>query len=264
LKARIRRLWPIMAIASLLGAAIHLLLHDVQHVWLLLTLALFFVPAIYEGGTIYPLNGSILWELVANLVHVRWLRRLPSSNLLAFALATGLSTCGTIILNGANTSGPNGDLWWLAAARVGWSYTIGMRFASCHQNAPSQSLLSWWHALMLFMIAIIVLPYLPLSASSGDILFTIVLSPVLFWLLLTSRTPVASGRRLSQLGALSFPLYAVHLPVLTLFGTFALSRGAAAALGVSASMSLAGLLSGWTDRQRLKGKSAESPAAVEV
>jgi peptidoglycan/LPS O-acetylase OafA/YrhL len=267
LKARIRRLWPTMAIASLLGAAIHLLLGDIQNVWPLLLLALLLIPSIGQNGTIYPLNGpqwSIFWELAANLVHVRWLRRLSSCSLRIFAWAIGLCTCGTIVFCGANTAGPNGDLWWFAAARVGWSYSIGMLFASTEWNAGRWPVLSWWHALTFFMIGIMVLPHLPISTTAGDILFTIFLSPGLFGLLLASRPPVRSSRRLSQLGALSFPLYAVHLPLLTLFAAFALSRGAAAALAVSAALCLSALLSGSNGRRQAERKSGRARAAVKV
>lgn len=267
LRARIRRLWPMMAIASLLGAAVHLLLNDVQNVVPLLLLALLLIPFIGHSGAVYPLNGpqwSILWELFANLVHVRWFRRLATPRLLVVGLLMGLFTSAAIVVCGANTSGPNGDLWWLTVARVGWSYLIGMLFASYQQTAHWRTFLSWQQALALFVIAVLILPLLPLATSAGDIIFTIVISPALFWLLVTARGPVSAGQWLSKLGALSFPLYATHLPLLTMWAALDMPKATAAALGVTSSLCLSACLSGSSDHRRAKRQATPPRSRLEM
>lgn len=69
---------------------------------------------------------------------------------------------------------------------------------------------------MLPAICVIVLPDLPVSIAVGDMLTTIVVFPALFWAAAIAVTPRAAGPWLDWLGALSFPLYAIHLPILEL------------------------------------------------
>ncbi len=261
LKARVRRLWPTIAAAAILGAIIHAVLGDVAHPTTFLLLALLIVPAIWNDGAIFPLNGpqwSLFWEGVANLVHVLWLRRLTERELVLVSLVMGLSVITAIELWGAAMFGPTSNGWWLALARVGWSYTAGMLIGRRYQGTAWRPVLAWWQALALPMLVVLALPFVPLPTKTGDELLIIVVFPLLFWLLATARPPRRAREALARLGALSFPLYAVHLPLLDLFAGFGAPRIAAAALATTASLLFAMGLSG---AGRRRGEMA-SPTAV--
>lgn len=241
LTARLRRLWPTVAAAAVLGASVAWMIGDTAYLPLKLVLALLLLPAIWQNNGLFPLNGpewSILWELVANAAHVLVLRRLGGRGLVAVGLVMGLMTLAAISATGADASGPDGSSWWLALPRVGWAYVMGMVIARLHGTGRWRASTAWWPALALPAAIVLALPLLPGPVAAGDAGF-VVLLPLLFWPIATARPPVGAARWLTRLGRLSFPLYAIHLPLLTLLAASDWPRPAAAALGAAASLLLA-------------------------
>jgi peptidoglycan/LPS O-acetylase OafA/YrhL len=266
-KARVCRLWPMIALGTLIGASVHLILNDVPEVFSTLVLALLLIPFASQSGPVFPLNGpqwSIFWELFANLVHIRWLRRVHAAKLLSLSLILAAFVFLAIGFAGGNTVGPNADLWWMGGARVAWSYTVGMLIAAGQRKAMRRPLLVWWQSIALFMITMLFLPLVPLSTAAGDIVFTLLVGPALFWLLITAKPPRASTRWPSRLGALSFPLYALHLPVLTACVALSMPKGEAATLGFIASLCLAACFSPPKDGGSTKPRSILSYGPLKV
>jgi len=256
--ARLRRLWPMIAAAAVIGAGVHALLGDVDHIWLCLSLALLLVPLIGQSDLAFPLNGpqwSILWELIANFIHVRWFRRANTGKLLVVATIMALCLILAIELGGADISGPTSSFWWFAFARVGWSYTVGMLIARHSQTNDRgqddrQQGAPWWLVLSIIVLVVLLVPFLPLSTATGDILVVLFAFPALFSILVTAQQPVKAERILSKLGTLSFPLYATHLALLTFFMSFTMPRILAAGFAVATSLLLAACLGSLLDRQK--------------
>ena len=251
--ARVRRLWPTIAAAAILGAGVHALLGYTDHLASLLLLALLVVPAVWQDGILFPLNGpqwSIFWELVANVAHLHWLRRGGVRRLVAIGTVMGVGTVAAIAIHGAATMGPEGSGWVQATARVGWSYSVGMLMARAYRTTAWRPLLRWWQAIVLPVAAVLVLPLLPMSIAAGDMVTIIVVFPAMFWLTVTASAPSGTATAwLTRLGRLSFPLYAVHMPLLTLGTRLPLPAGVAAAIAVSAALSMAAG-SGWRGPRR--------------
>jgi peptidoglycan/LPS O-acetylase OafA/YrhL len=229
----------------MLGALVHALLGDLAGVPLLLFFALIDVPALWRIGSLFPLNGpqwSLMFELFANVMHVVLLRRLGERGLMVICAIMGLCFALAIAVYGHDGFGAERLFWWLGIARVGWSYTVGIAMARLYRSASWRPLLRWWQALVLPLLAVLALPWLPLSQASGDALFAIALVPVLFWLLATASPPGRNASRyLEWLGALSFPLYAVHLPVLSLFSAYGTAANSAV-MAVIVAILAAGML----------------------
>ena len=241
-KLRYRRLWLTMAIGSLLG---------VPYLWamaddplrfagsLALNLALLPAPL---NNELFPLNGpawSIFFELLANVLHAALLWRLSDRVLLALAamllalLADWLSPWhGSDIDFGALAPhlGP-------AVVRSLAAYTCGILLWRYWRDEPPVMVppLLPFIALPLLMLA-------PLAALGWgyDIAFIALACPLL----------IAGGLRLEGAarwaawsGALSFPLYAVHVPVLRAAALAGIGAIAAALLAVLAGIALAWWLS---------------------
>ncbi len=229
MKTRLRRLWPMTVIGTLIGACAVGLMGMNEGVVLSLALALAMVPSLWGQGELFPLNGpqwSLFFELAANAVHVVILRRLTDRALRATVLVSGLMLVLTILLFGCNTLGPNAAHWQWAIPRVAFSYTLGVWFARKWMEGARTSTVPWILALLLPPASVIALPYMPLSLASGDTFATIVLLPVFFWLAACTTVPPRVEPWLSRMGALSFPLYAVHLPILRVAAYLDHSRGA--------------------------------------
>lgn len=244
MRARLRRLWPMMALGSFAGALVFALQVPAGQILHLLLLSLLFVPLLTASPTLYPLNTpqwSLLWELVANLCHAFVLRRLGDRGLLLFAGLCGAGFVAAIVHVGCNCFGPNVAFWWLTGLRVGWSYTLGVWMARKWRAAKPRPLADWRTALALPVAIIAGVPLLPVAGAIGDAIAAIVVLPTLFWIAVTARPPAAVLPALQRLGALSFPIYAVNIPVIVAFSFWEVSW--LSELGaVAATLALAALI----------------------
>jgi peptidoglycan/LPS O-acetylase OafA/YrhL len=237
-----------MALGTLIAAAVFATQAPAGAVMRLALLGLLVVPILRGGSAIFPLNApqwSLMWELVANLCHGLVLRRLGNFGLLALAGVLGLALVAGDLRTGCTCFGPNVEYWWLAGARIGWSYVLGIWMARrwiAHRPAP---VVEWRMALLLPLAALLVLPYLPLSVAVGDALIVIAVFPPLFWAACTAVPPAKHQAMLERLGSLSFPLYALQIPIIMAFRFAEVSWRAQAmaaitALSASAAVAWAG------------------------
>ncbi|MBV1917379.1 MAG: acyltransferase [Sphingomonadaceae bacterium] len=216
MRARVIRLWPMIAVGAVIGAIQVGSAFGWAHVPFLLLLALLMVPAMHGPAEIFPLNGpqwSLMLEVIANLLHAVVLRRLSQSSLLAFVIASGLALAAVIFHFGSNTLGPFAHNWWFALPRVAFAYSLGVWLARYWQSRQHRELTSWSFSLALPVLCLMILPGLPISIAIGDAVIVLFGLPAMFWLAATSRVPERAAPFLDRLGAISFPLYAVHLPI---------------------------------------------------
>lgn len=219
-RGRVRRLWPTVAMGVLIGALFAALSGNWTNLPLLVALGLLMIPLLGGSGEIFPLNGpqwSILMELIVNLAHSLVLRRLGNGWLLAFVVTAGLALIATVTAYGSNTLGPRDGTWWLGLSRVAFSYGLGIWLAGRWSAGGHRSRASWEIALILPVVGVIVINAWPAAVASGDLVVVLVLWPAMLWLAATAEVPAAIGPWLDRLGQLSFPLYAVHLPLLQHF-----------------------------------------------
>jgi peptidoglycan/LPS O-acetylase OafA/YrhL len=230
LLARVARLWPVIAIGALTGALLRMI-ETGQSVRMLLVQAMLLVPNVRsnsaQGGLIFPLNGphwSMMLEVLANIAHALVIRRLSDRKVLAVAGLGGMVLALAIVLFGSATFGPDRSNWWLGLARIGFSYPFGVWLARRWKNAsPARIQTSpgshWILALILPLAALMVLPELPLNTAVGDAMVILLVFPPLLWMAACASPPALAGNWLGAAGLLSFPLYAVHLPILEFVGT---------------------------------------------
>jgi peptidoglycan/LPS O-acetylase OafA/YrhL len=260
IRARIRRLWPLVAVGVALGATCHLLLGEARGLATLVILGLLMLPHL-GGGQIFPLNGpqwSILFELIANLAHVVILQRLGNRGLLKVLLVTAVLLGLTIHYYGSNTLGPFSLNWWYALPRVAFSYTAGIWLAR-HWSVLRRPIVGWQTAFALPLLLVMLLTVLPIDIALTDFLAVALAMPVLLWLAATADLPSAVGVWLQRLGALSFPLYAVHLPIVEL--VFHLGKsGSVVSLAIAAALVAALALTWATPLSRLRRFAAAAPA----
>lgn len=202
MKLRLRRLWPVMAIGSTLGLLSFTQVLEPFATLALFLLALAFIPQMWSNiHPTFPSNPpawSICAELVANLAHAVVLVRLSNLALASFASACFLAL---LALAPSMDVGAMPSNLLLGFARIGFSYSVGMliwrKFGDREQSSTS--------------IAIIVLPLSIIAASQlgpwFDFAFVALACPII---LVAGIGPSRIG---PSLGALSFPLYAVHYPI---------------------------------------------------
>lgn len=241
MRTRFRRLWPMIAVGVLVGAAVGLLLatrsgFTLDDGWRHLqwtVLALLMVPLVLRDrpGALYPLNQphwSLLFELVANLAHAALLWRLRDRAVLALALAFGAALLAVVMVQGHNDSGPYSSNWMHAVPRLGFAYCLGIWLGRRWRPDAGGVRLPWWLALALPVMAVALVPMVPVARWIGDTVLVLVVLPALFWLAACSTAPARAAPALALLGAMSYPLYAVHMPVLRYAAMTSTSPGAAA------------------------------------
>lgn len=221
LKLRLARLWPVIAVGTLIGALCYGLLDGWQGKGLEVALGLALVPMVWSAGQIFPLNGpqwSLLLEIIANLIHGLVLHRMDERALLAVVLVSGAMLAAVIFTFGSNTLGPFAFNWWYSIPRVAFAYPLGILLARkwqrCEQARP---ILSWQASLLLPPLVVVALVGMPIPHPVGDALVTLVVMPFLFWIACHASPPEQARLWLGRLGAISFPLYAVHAPLIELF-----------------------------------------------
>ena len=215
--SRIRRFWPLAAVGTVLSALVFSTNPSFPDVFPKLALALAFIPAVFLSHALFPLNvvqWSLFWELVANGAHARWWDRWADRALWMMVVLCGAIHGAAIVLIGTGDIGAHFDYWYLAIPRVAFAYGIGMLVARHFTGAKAVSAPQWFLRGSLPVVAVALLPL------TGDALLWVEVGVVLFLFPIAFRW-IASAmpeerwhRALSGLGRISFPLYAVHVPLL--------------------------------------------------
>lgn len=215
--ARYRRLWPVMAVGSVIG--LPKLWFELQNPAAFAWTAgfnLLLLPVPQEGPG-FPLNipaWSILFELTANLLHGLFLWRLRLRWLVVLAGATIPAIFWVGASYGTFDVGAHTFDFLAGLPRVLLSYLIGVVLWHLWRDEPALPVPP--PLAMVAMPAMFAAAWIMgLKDWRLDLVFIVVACPLLIagGLRLRSGGGVTSAAALA-LGALSFPLYAVHMPLL--------------------------------------------------
>lgn len=174
----------------------------------------FLVPDLYAREGIFPLNGvfwSLFFELVINLVHGLTVRRLTIVRLTVFVVAVGIWWAFT-----AHTAGKwgwgggwNGPSFAGGFLRVAWAYGAGMllrRVMSDRWRIP---------AIVPVALTLLIMLVPNFGAITPRIVISLfVLCPLIVMMAAGAEVPPRARGVASWIGAISYPLYATHHPLL--------------------------------------------------
>lgn len=197
--ARFRRLWPLIALGSTLGALHWLWIGEPpEKVAVHLAWALLLLPYVNLYFTLNTPAWSITFELFANAVHAVFLKRLSPTILALIGFACFCFIAGTR----REPEGAFGPEFFLGFPRVLASYCIGVALYRWLGDAPRGHPII---ALLGIPAMIGLAALLPPELRALPIL----LSPLVLLSGLSFQSRIGAF-----LGALSFPLYAVHWPIM--------------------------------------------------
>ena len=223
--SRFRRLAPTMAIGAFIGfLAFASIGHTAPAIFLW---SLIFIPTFVDGMP-FVLNRpawSIFFEYLANVAHAVVFARLNTLTLAAIAAVCAiiLASQGTEL----DLMGARDKYFLLGFPRVALPYLMGIILWRTLGDKPRGPF-----ALAVMLLVAGMAPDLPWFT---DLVFVLVLSPLIIICGL-------GGQRGKMLGDLSFPLYAVHYPILQL----AHWNGYHPAWGVAASLTTATAIARWS------------------
>jgi peptidoglycan/LPS O-acetylase OafA/YrhL len=218
LRARIRRLWPTMATGILAGALLAMSSGAGAVATLgLMLLALTFVPIAAGRDGLFPLNGvqwSLFFELVGNFAHAAILHRLSDRRLGIVTALFAASLFAIARVTGNLSVGDAGAAWIGGFFRIGFAYPAGMLLHRLWHRRP---VAAQGNALL----ALAALPAALIGCSAchwwaADPLIVVLLVPIILWSALSADLPARFVPFASAAGRISYPLYALHRPLIGL------------------------------------------------
>lgn len=210
---RYLRMWPIMALGGLIGLPLlHARAHDLLRFMGLAIANLALVPVAFHHET-YPLNvpaWTILFILLGNVLHRLVLFRL-AGNGLVLAIAASAMAMGVVAeYAGSFDVGARPENIVLALPRLLLSYLIGIALRQSWGDGPKIRVPPL-PALVAMPVLLIGAWWCGLTSWLFDIAFVVIACPLMIAGAMRLRR---AGELAGFAGAWSFPLYAIHFPLL--------------------------------------------------
>lgn len=240
-RRRLVRLHPMVVLGALIGMVCFLLQGSVKWngeqvsmglvmVALLLNMCMLPMPVgaradVRGNGELFPLNGphwSLFFEYVGNVLYALLLRKLSDKALAAVTVVMGCLLVGISVGDGYLGTG-----WTMAEGgfftglvRMLFPYSMGMLMA--RRFRPGKVNNAFWKcSAVLLAVACLPLLFAQLPAWANglyDALCVVLAFPALVWIGASAFESGTVTERVSRfLGRLSYPLYAVHYPLMYLF-----------------------------------------------
>ena len=244
-KRRLIRLHPMIVMGVVLGAVTYLLQGSVQWdgtrmplsmVMLAMLLALFMIPAVpgapndvRGNGEMFPLNGpswSLFFEYIGNILYGLFIHRLSTCvlRLLVVLLGIGLAWFALFDVVGYGMIGVGWTLdgwnFFGGLLRMLFPFTLGMLLS--RNFRPVRVRGAFWICSLVLLVLFCV-PYIEGKAGVSlnglyEVFCIFLVFPFLVRLGASgSLTDGVSTRVCKFMGDISFPLYAVHYPIMYLF-----------------------------------------------
>lgn len=244
-KRRLIRLHPMIVMGAVIGCITFFIQGGVKWdgtqvatsaVMLALLLAMFFIPA-YPGagydvrgnGEMFSLNGpswSLFFEYIGNLLYALFIHRLSNKALtvLVILLGLGLSWFALSDVVGYGMIGVGWTLdglnFWGGMLRMLFPFTLGMLIS--RNFRPFKVRGAFWIC-SLILLALFCVPYIeghsPVCLNGVfEMVCIVVIFPMLVFLGASGQTTDKRSTRICKfLGDISYPLYAIHYPLMYLF-----------------------------------------------
>lgn len=242
---RLIRLHPMIIMGTIIGAITFCIQGSVQWdgshvatsaVMLALLAAIFFIPA-YPGagydvrgnGEMFSLNGpswSLFFEYIGNILYALFIHRLSNRGLAILVALSGIGLAWFALFDivgygmlgvGWTLDGAN---FWGGMLRMLFPFSLGMLLSRHFRPIKIRGAFWICSAVLLILFCI---PYIegksPVCLNGVYELICIALVfPALVWIAASGKTTDKQSTRICRfLGDISFPLYAIHYPLMYLF-----------------------------------------------
>lgn len=251
-KTRLIRIYPLIFLGALVGAAVAMSLNPGRQIGLALASQVLLIPALSASPYLFPLNTahwSIVLELVANSLHALGLRWL-GARLLAIWLVVAAAALAALSWQVGGLGGGWGTSNWLTGlARVAFSYPLGVFVFRLWKGGqvPAAPPIPF----PLIAAALVAVTLGSVKAHPhwlGDVAVTLVAVPLIIWLGLSCKMDATTAAAAGQLGAMSYPLYAIHEPLTRLWAAYAPPTGLSGTLALMGFIALAVAADRYYDR----------------
>jgi peptidoglycan/LPS O-acetylase OafA/YrhL len=190
----------------------------------LVLLPLLMLPS--RAKPLYPVNNpawSLLYELVANCAYAKFVRKDNTYALVSVIVLSGAVVFVCSLLHDSLDAGWNVSGWYVALARVVFSFSIGVllyrRRTAHHRKSAGIS------ALTLVCTALMLCINVPATwtgiATAAEVLLGV---PALVYIATVAEPPSCVAPVFARLGRISYGLYITHVPVLMFLSKLPVNR----------------------------------------
>jgi peptidoglycan/LPS O-acetylase OafA/YrhL len=212
--ARLGRLYPMILLGAVLGVGAALLRPHDFPICVALIAQIAFVPFAASDNDAYPLNNvqwSLLFEILINIVHSVFYNNISTARLAGVVLLSACALIFTDIHFGTLAVGYSRANFWGGFPRVAFSYSVGLFvFRLMHAGRLRRIRLPY----IVVAVTLTIILATPAIKGFRDSIFVVAVFPSILVLSLGS-PPTRGFCRLATLaGAISYPLYAIHAPLI--------------------------------------------------
>ena len=222
---RVRRLYPVLMIGLALAVAVNFIMGvSEDDLGLRVVLAVLTVPYIAGAGHIFALNPvqwTLMFEFIANAIHAA----IPSIWRSWAPVALMLIGAGGLILaawvEGSLIWGFTSGTLWVGLSRVLFSFFAGVLLSDLHADGRLSTLPSAPPIVLASILALVLIWPEFDGGAIRDLVTVAVIFPSLLALSVVAKGvgygvfPIVAWG-----GWISYPLYAIHLPIRTLFDPY--------------------------------------------
>jgi peptidoglycan/LPS O-acetylase OafA/YrhL len=214
MRLRLGRLYPMILLGAVLGFVVAGFRGYDLALWVALGAQLTFVPFAISRDDAYPLNNvqwSLFFEIFINAIHASFHRWLSVKRLAAVVVISGIALIFTDIHFGSLAIGYNWANFWGGVPRVVFSYSVGLLIYGVLRSQRPRIIQIPYLGVVIMLGALLAIPAIPWLRDS---VFVIAIFPPLLLIALASTTPPRLTNVVRWAGAISYPLYAIHVPLL--------------------------------------------------
>lgn len=218
---RLQRLYPMIFFGAFVGLGCAAIVGTDAPLGLALISQLLLIPCLAGGGVLFLINTvywSLLFELAANVVHAMLFRWANWIVLIGGVSLSALAAVAVAIKFGHLGGGWGVDNWWCGLVRVAFSYGAGVLIYRLHAAGRLPTFTAPLPILAAIFVGCIALASAA-HAWWGDALAVVVAFPILLIAGINAQTG-RSAAPAAALGAVSYPLYATHGPLVVLWGAY--------------------------------------------
>jgi len=215
LRIRLIRLMPMVAVGALLGACYWIAMREAPvTIAMIFVLQVAFIPIVSGERGLYPLNDvqwSLLFELLINVLHALLFRLATTARLVAWVVGSGAA------LIAINQHYQTLDVGWNVENFPGGIFRVAFAFPAgllVYRLQAIGRLPTIRTPYAMVVVALASMLALPGFAPATDWVFVIVAFPALMLVAIHAEPPRWMNRPALWAGAVSYPLYAIHDPLL--------------------------------------------------